>query len=90
MERKLVEEIVLREVECLNTIPPQGHMSRADLKAYMYSGFSFSAEHSLRIECVGHYVLISCFSINPFDGLSIAYRKAFKSHESECEYKSFC
>ena len=44
----------------LHTIPPKGHLSRADIKADKYSGFSFSAEHSLRIEgCVGQYVLTS-------------------------------
>ena len=44
----------------LQTIPPKGHLSRADIKAEMYSGVSFSAEPSMRIEdCVCHYVLIS-------------------------------
>ena len=44
----------------LHTIPPKGHLSRADIKVDIYSGFSFSTEHSLGIEeCVGHYVLIS-------------------------------
>ena len=44
----------------LQTIPPKGHLSRADIKAEMYSGFSFSTEPSMRIEdCVCHYVLIS-------------------------------
>ena len=37
---------------------------------------------------VGHDVLDLYCNIHPLDGLSIAYRKACKSHESECGYKS--
>ena len=71
----------------LQTIPPHGHLSRADINAYIYSGFSFSAEHSLSIEeCVGHYVFIS-FLIHLMASL-LHIEKLCKSHESECEYRS--
>ena len=73
----------------LQTIPPQGHLSRADIKADMYCGFSFSTEHLLRSEeCVGHYVLISFVILIHLMASLLHIEKLCKSHESECEYRS--
>ena len=73
----------------LQTIPPKGHLSRADIKAEMYSGFSFSTEPSMRIEdCVCHYVLISFVILIHLMASLLHIEKLCKSHESECEYRS--